>query len=137
LSEVGGLSELATPWYSDQILPFDITLAGSNEYGAQAASKIFGVEILNEGSGISIDDAVSEMQATFTFRRRSWNTPWSPPPPAASPPLQRAGKSAALFWHAINYKKKSAMLRLVEHRALLLTRSPGLKSGSHILVAQS
>ncbi len=27
--------------------------------------KIFGVEILNEGSGISIDDAVTEMQATF------------------------------------------------------------------------
>src|SRR6266850_4912594 len=83
LSEVGGLSELATPWYSDQILPFDITLAGSNEYGAQAASKIFGVEILNEGSGISIDDAVSEMQATFAFRRRSSNIPGTriPPPP--------------------------------------------------------
>ena len=27
--------------------------------------KIFGVEILDEGSGISIDDAVTEMQATF------------------------------------------------------------------------
>lgn len=33
-----------------------------------AAAKIFGVEILNEGSGISIDDAVSEMQATFVAR---------------------------------------------------------------------
>src|SRR6266850_6516962 len=85
LSEVGGLSELATPWYSDQILPFDITLAGSNEYGAQAASKIFGVEILNEGSGISIDDAVSEMQATFAFRRRSSNKPGPRlPPPSRS-----------------------------------------------------
>lgn len=62
---MGGLSELATPWYSDQILPFDITLAGTNEYGAMTAAKIFGVEILNEGSGISIDDAVTEMQATF------------------------------------------------------------------------
>ena len=30
--------------------------------------KIFGVEILNEGSGISIDDAVIEMQATFVAR---------------------------------------------------------------------
>ena len=59
---------MATPWYSDQILPFDITLAGANEYGAMAAAKIFGVEILNEGSGISIDDAVSEMQATFVAR---------------------------------------------------------------------
>lgn len=32
------------------------------------AAKIFGVEILNEGWGISIDDAVSEMQATFVAR---------------------------------------------------------------------
>jgi hypothetical protein len=34
LTSVGGLSELATPWYSDQILPFDIVLSASNEYGA-------------------------------------------------------------------------------------------------------
>ncbi len=33
-----------------------------------AAAKIFGVEILNEGWGSSIDDAVSEMQATFVAR---------------------------------------------------------------------
>jgi hypothetical protein len=33
-----------------------------------AASKIFGVEILNEGWGSSIDDAVSEMQATLVAR---------------------------------------------------------------------
>ena len=32
------------------------------------AAKIFGVEILNEGSGVSIDDAVTEMQATFVAR---------------------------------------------------------------------
>ncbi|MDR3717438.1 MAG: hypothetical protein P4K98_01455 [Bryobacteraceae bacterium] len=56
---------MATPWYSDQVLPFDIMLSGANEYGAMCAAKIFGVEILNEGWGISIDDAVSEMQATF------------------------------------------------------------------------
>ena len=61
-------SELATPWYSDQILPFDVTLSGANEYGAMCAAKIFGVEILNEGMGISIDDAVTEMQATFVAR---------------------------------------------------------------------
>ncbi len=59
MDEVGALNELATPWYSDQVLPFDITLAGANEYGAMAAAKIFGVEILNEGSGVSIDDAVT------------------------------------------------------------------------------
>jgi hypothetical protein len=58
----------ATPWYSDQIMPFDVTLAGANEYGAMCAAKIFGIEILNEGTGVSIDDAVTEMQATFVAR---------------------------------------------------------------------
>jgi hypothetical protein len=68
LNSAGQNSQLATPWYSDQILPFDITLSGANEYGAMCAAKIFGVEILNEGMGISIDDAVTEMQATFVAR---------------------------------------------------------------------
>ena len=66
INSAGATSELATPWYSDQILPFDVTLSGANEYGAMCAAKIFGLEILNEGSGISIDDAVTEMQATLT-----------------------------------------------------------------------
>jgi hypothetical protein len=30
--------------------------------------KITGVEILNEGSGVSIDDAVTEFQASFVAR---------------------------------------------------------------------
>lgn len=60
--------EEARPWYSDHILPFDITLAGVNENGASAQSKIFGVEVLNEGYGISVDDAVSEMQASWIAR---------------------------------------------------------------------
>jgi len=57
--------EPALPWYADQILPFDITIAGANEYGAAASAKLFGVEILNEGFGTSIDDTVIEQQATF------------------------------------------------------------------------
>jgi len=68
LTAAGQQSQLATPWYSDQVLPFDVTLSGANEYGAACAAKIFGVEILNEGMGISIDDAVTEMQATFVAR---------------------------------------------------------------------
>jgi len=32
------------------------------------AAKIFGIEILNEGWGSSIDDAASEQQATFVAR---------------------------------------------------------------------
>jgi hypothetical protein len=68
LDEVSGFKEEAKPWFSDQILPFDITLAGTNENGAATCMKITGVEILNEGSGVSIDDAVTEMQATFVAR---------------------------------------------------------------------
>jgi hypothetical protein len=68
MTAVDGLKTEAAPWYSDQILPFDITLAGASEYGAATAMKIFGVEILNEGSGVSIDDPVTEMQAKFPFR---------------------------------------------------------------------
>lgn len=58
-------SEPAIPWFADQILPFDITIAAANEYGAAASAKLFGVEILNEGFGTSIDDTVIEQQATF------------------------------------------------------------------------
>ena len=68
---VGGWTELATPWYSDQILPFDITLAAANEYGAMAGAKIFGVEILNEGTGVSIDDLVTETQVNQLRKRSS------------------------------------------------------------------
>jgi hypothetical protein len=68
ITSVGGWTELATPWYSDQILPFDITLGAANEYGAMAGAKIFGVEILNEGTGVSIDDLVTETQVTFVAR---------------------------------------------------------------------
>jgi hypothetical protein len=45
-----------------------VTLAGANKYGAMACAKIFGAEILNEGFGVSIDDAVTEMPATFVAR---------------------------------------------------------------------
>jgi hypothetical protein len=68
LSEVQGFKEPALPWYSDQVLPFDITVAAANEYGAAASAKLYGVEILNEGFGSSVDDSVLEMQATFVAR---------------------------------------------------------------------
>ena len=74
IQSVSGQYQEAAPWYSDQILPFDITLAGTNEIGAATTMKIFAVEILNEGSGVSIDDAVTEMQATWVARLVE---PWS------------------------------------------------------------
>lgn len=58
----------AIPWYADQIPGFDITLSAANEYGALAVMKIFGVELLNEGFGVSIDDVVCEQQYTYIAR---------------------------------------------------------------------
>ena len=55
----------ALPWFVDQIPPFDVTLAAANEYGSLAVMRIYGVEVLNEGYGVSIDDIVSEMQNTY------------------------------------------------------------------------
>jgi hypothetical protein len=54
LSTVQGFKERALPWFTDQILPFDITIAAANEYGAGASAKLYGVEILNESFGIFI-----------------------------------------------------------------------------------
>ena len=68
ITNIDNLWSLATPSYSDQVLPFNVTLTGANEYGAMTCGKILGIEILNEGSGISVDDAVSEAQATFVAR---------------------------------------------------------------------
>jgi hypothetical protein len=58
----------AIPWYADQILPFDITLAAANEYGSLAVMRIYGVEILNEGYGCSVDDVQSAQQMTYVAR---------------------------------------------------------------------
>lgn len=57
-----------TPWYSDQIPSFNIVLTGVNEEGYAATMSILGVEILNEGYGISVDDLISEQQMTYVAR---------------------------------------------------------------------
>jgi hypothetical protein len=74
LTSVDSDQEVISPFYADQIPPFDITLAAANEYGDLASMGIFGVEFLNEGWGISIDDLVSEKQCTYLARNISW---WS------------------------------------------------------------
>lgn len=66
---------LATPVYADQVPPFDITLTAANETGQMATMAIMGAEILNEGSGISVDDIVNEMAFTYVAREV---TGWSP-----------------------------------------------------------
>lgn len=66
---------VTNPWYVDQIPPFDIVVIAANEYGKAATMRIYGVEILNEGSGFSIDDIVIENQMTYVCRTI---LPWQP-----------------------------------------------------------
>lgn len=54
---------------ADQLLAFDITMVGANEYGAVTKMVIHGVELMTEASGISIDDLVIEKQFSFLARR--------------------------------------------------------------------
>lgn len=58
----------AFPYYSDQIPPFDITITFANEYGQAAMRSIYGCELLNEGSGASMDDIVIEETMTYVAR---------------------------------------------------------------------
>jgi hypothetical protein len=54
--------------YADEIPPFDITITMVNEYGQAAKFSLYGCEILNEGSGMSIDDITTEKACTFVAR---------------------------------------------------------------------
>lgn len=54
--------------YVDQLPPFDTAIVAMNEYGKGATMRIYGCEILNEGSGFSIDDIVIENQMTYVCR---------------------------------------------------------------------
>lgn len=65
IGSVGADMVAADPWYADQILPFDIILAAANEYGALAQMKILGIELMNQGTGVSIDDIVCEHSYTY------------------------------------------------------------------------
>jgi len=74
ITQPADLNAIGTAWksgkanYVDQLQPFDIAIIACNEYGVASAMKIFGVEILNEGSGFSIDDIVIESQMTYVCR---------------------------------------------------------------------
>lgn len=90
LTSVGSDQEVTAPWFSDQIPPFDITLAAANEYGSLAVMRIYGVEILNEGYGVSIDDIVSEQQMTYVARTLIG---WRPVTDPGLPDVVRIGSS--------------------------------------------
>ncbi len=73
-SQLSELAHQTKSFFSDQVLPFDVTLAAANEYGALAVMRIYGCEILNEGYGVSIDDIVSEQQMSYIARSLA---PWT------------------------------------------------------------
>lgn len=64
----GKWAEGQKPKYSDEIPPFDVTVNFLNEYGQSSQMTIFGVEILNEGMGMSVDDITTEKACTFIAR---------------------------------------------------------------------
>ena len=68
---------LVDAWYLDQIPPFNIVLNAVNEYGASITMGLYNVEILNNGSGMSIDDIMIDETMTFTCTNLS---PWQPQP---------------------------------------------------------
>ena len=68
LENLGSNYSVAKVFYVDQILPFDVTIVAANEYGQSAQMRLYGCEILNEGSGFSIDDIVIENQMTYVCR---------------------------------------------------------------------
>lgn len=69
------ISVSATPIYEDEIPPFDITISFANEYGQKASIVLYAVEILNESSGFSIDNVISEKACTFVARKVDYMKP--------------------------------------------------------------
>lgn len=68
-STTGDLVGKTEPVYADEILPFDVTITFANEYGQRSVLVIYGVELLNEGSGYSIDSVTTEKAYTYVARR--------------------------------------------------------------------
>lgn len=68
LENIGQNYKVSPVFYVDQVLPFDIAIVAANEYGQTAQMRLYGCEILNEGSGFSIDDIVIENQMTYVCR---------------------------------------------------------------------
>lgn len=65
---------IATPRYADQVLPFDVVISAGNEFGHFASMVIGGVQIMNSGSGMSIDDITTDEACTFVATHIK---PWS------------------------------------------------------------
>ena len=71
---IGADKVLARPQYPDQIMPFSVVITAANEYGHTAAMSINGIEIMNCGTGMSVDDISIDESCTFVCTGVS---PWS------------------------------------------------------------
>jgi len=60
-----------------------------NEYGLAAWKAILGIEILNEGGGLSVDDITNEEQTTYVARAA---TAWVPIAPAGTADENKIGQ---------------------------------------------
>ena len=67
-SNIERWTKASRPHYTDEIPPFDITITFLNEYGHASEMSIYGVEITNEGMGLSVDDITTEKACTFVAR---------------------------------------------------------------------
>lgn len=74
-SDISSNFQLNRAWYFDQLPSFDIVLVGVTEAGKAAQMRIYGVEVLNEGAGFSVDDMQIDSQATYVARTI---LPWQP-----------------------------------------------------------
>jgi hypothetical protein len=64
-----GLTDFFTPEYADQLMPFNITVSMANEYGQRAGMELYGIQLLNEASGFSVDDVITAKAYTFVARK--------------------------------------------------------------------
>lgn len=83
--------QVVSPWYVDQIPPFDITVVAGNEYGANAKMGIYNVEITDEGHGFSVDDIQLGHQMKWIGR---YVLPWTYVTSVADSPILRSASSS-------------------------------------------
>jgi hypothetical protein len=71
-----GWKERLAPQYADQLPLFDVVLVAHNEFGAVRKMAIIGCMVLNNASGVSIDDIMVEESMTYVAREiHPWHKP--------------------------------------------------------------
>lgn len=67
-TDISANYEVTNAWYFDQLPPLDVTIVAMNETGQGASMRILGWEIMNEGSGVSVESMSLESQFTWLAR---------------------------------------------------------------------